>query len=62
MSGVDANEDGLDDAFNGITTGIDTDNDGILNHLDVDSDNDGIFDLVEAGKFGSVPEPWTKEN
>ena len=48
LSGVDANEDGLDDVFNGITTGIDTDNDGIPNHLDVDSDNDGIFDLVEA--------------
>jgi gliding motility-associated-like protein len=53
LSGVDANEDGLDDAFNGITTGIDTDNDGILNHLDVDSDNDGIFDLVEAGHNGT---------
>jgi gliding motility-associated-like protein len=52
LSGVDANEDGLDDVFNGITQGIDTDNDGILNHLDLDSDNDGIFDLVEAGHNG----------
>ncbi|WP_405608882.1 T9SS type A sorting domain-containing protein [Polaribacter sp. Asnod1-A03] len=28
---------------------IDSDNDGIPNHLDLDSDNDGIPDLVEAG-------------
>ncbi|MFK7807762.1 MAG: beta strand repeat-containing protein, partial [Saprospiraceae bacterium] len=27
----------------------DTDNDGIINALDLDSDNDGLFDLVEAG-------------
>ena len=47
---TDANQDGLDDAFNGIITlEFDTDRDGIPNHLDVDSDNDGIFDLVEAG-------------
>jgi gliding motility-associated-like protein len=46
---TDANQDGLDDAFNGIITSeFDTDRDGIPNHLDVDSDNDGIFDLVEA--------------
>ena len=49
LSGIDANLDGLDDVFNGITTGIDTDGDGIPNYLDVDADNDGIFDLVEAG-------------
>ena len=28
---------------------VDTDGDGIANHLDLDSDNDGIFDLDEAG-------------
>ncbi len=28
---------------------VDTDNDGIENHLDLDSDNDGILDVVEAG-------------
>jgi gliding motility-associated-like protein len=49
LSNTDANQDGLDDAFNGITTNIDTDKDGVPNYLDVDSDNDGIFDLVEAG-------------
>jgi uncharacterized repeat protein (TIGR01451 family) len=30
-------------------TGIDTDQDGILDHLDTDSDGDGIPDAVEAG-------------
>jgi gliding motility-associated-like protein len=48
LLGTDANLDGLDDVFEGITAGIDTDGDGIPNYLDVDSDNDGIFDLVEA--------------
>ncbi|PQJ82367.1 T9SS type B sorting domain-containing protein [Polaribacter glomeratus] len=49
LSNTDANQDGLDDVFNGIITNIDTDNDGIPNYRDVDSDNDGIFDAVEAG-------------
>ncbi|MFY9241679.1 MAG: IgGFc-binding protein, partial [Polaribacter sp.] len=48
----DADLDGLDDAFTGITINIDTDNDGIPNYLDLDSDNDGIFDLVEANHSG----------
>ncbi len=34
---------------NPVTYGIDTDSDGIANHLDLDSDNDGIYDAVEAG-------------
>ncbi|OBY66791.1 hypothetical protein LPB301_06225, partial [Polaribacter reichenbachii] len=49
LSNTDADLDGLDDVFIGIITNIDTDNDGIPNHLDVDADNDGIFDFVEAG-------------
>ena len=49
LSNTDENQDGLDDAFNGITTNIDTDKDGVPNYLDIDSDNDGIFDVVEAG-------------
>ena len=28
---------------------IDTDNDGVPNHLDLDADNDGIYDVVESG-------------
>ena len=39
---VDANNDGINDFY-------DTDQDGIINSLDLDSDNDGIADLVEAG-------------
>ena len=29
--------------------GLDSDGDGVFNHLDLDSDNDGIFDVDEAG-------------
>jgi hypothetical protein len=32
-----------------VTYGIDTDSDGVANHLDLDADNDGIYDAVEAG-------------
>lgn len=39
---VDANSDGINDAF-------DADLDGVINTHDVDSDNDGIPDIVEAG-------------
>ena len=46
---TDSNNDGLDDAFNGITVPIDTDNDGVFDYLDLDSDNDGIYDLEESG-------------
>ena len=31
-----------------VSAGIDTDNDGIFDHLDIDSDNDGITDNIEA--------------
>lgn len=33
------------------TYGIDTDSDGVANHLDLDSDNDGIYDAYEAGHY-----------
>ncbi|MBU2946848.1 DUF6923 family protein [Zobellia uliginosa] len=33
----------------GFSSNADTDNDGIVNSLDLDSDNDGIYDAVEAG-------------
>ncbi|MGL4636686.1 MAG: Ig-like domain-containing protein [Beijerinckiaceae bacterium] len=35
-------------AVDRIAAGIDSDNDGISDHLDIDSDNDGITDNVEA--------------
>ena len=45
----DNNQDGLDDVFNGMVVNIDSDNDNILNSIDIDADNDGIFDIAESG-------------
>lgn len=47
---TDTNHDGADDPnqING-PAGRDTDNDGIVNRLDLDTDNDDIYDVVEAG-------------
>jgi hypothetical protein len=36
------------------TQNLDTDNDGLMNHLDVDSDGDGCYDAVEAGVLSST--------
>ena len=47
---VDANNNGLNDANEPITAPVDSDNDGVLDYLDLDSDNDGIYDLVESGE------------
>ena len=33
---------------------LDTDGDGVFNHLDLDSDNDGISDLVESGQDQAI--------
>lgn len=49
LSGVDNNLDGVDDVFSASFLPADTDNDGVLNYLDLDSDNDGIYDLNESG-------------
>ncbi|WP_217630567.1 PA14 domain-containing protein [Flagellimonas zhangzhouensis] len=48
-SGVDANNNGLDDAYesNGISP-IDTDGDGTPDFMDTDSDDDGTSDTTEA--------------
>ena len=47
---VDANGDGLDDSLLVAPTQIvDSDGDGIGDHLELDSDNDGISDLSETG-------------
>jgi gliding motility-associated-like protein len=48
-SNIDANIDGLDDAFGNGLLPADSDSDGVPNNLDLDSDNDGIYDIVEAG-------------
>ena len=45
---ADANNNGTADATENSTP-LDTDGDGIADHLDLDSDNDGIYDVVEGG-------------
>ena len=54
-SGVDANDNGVDDAYEqngniGIIP-IDTDGDGLPDYVDTDSDNDGVEDIIEAHDF-----------
>ena len=49
LSNSDTNTDGLDDAFEPGFVPIDSDNDGVLDYLDLDSDNDGTLDSVETG-------------
>ena len=48
-SNVDANGDGIDDAYGTGLIPIDSDGDGVPNFIDLDSDNDGIFDTIESG-------------
>ncbi|MEH6681979.1 MAG: hypothetical protein V7724_15640, partial [Sediminicola sp.] len=54
-TGVDANQNGLDDAYEGSygfgITPINSDNGFIPDYLDVDSDIDGIRDNIEAQSF-----------
>ena len=48
-SGIDANNNGLDDAYEGSgITPVDTDGDGLPDFMDTDSDNDGTPDTTEA--------------
>ena len=55
FSGIDANKNGLDNAFEPGLIRINTDDDVfnpfpvVYDILDLDSDNDGIFDLTESG-------------
>ena len=49
LSGIDTNLDGLDDVFTSPVIPVDSDNDGVLDYLDLDADNDGVYDLFEAG-------------
>lgn len=49
ISNTDTNTNGLDNAFEPGLTPIDSDNDGVVDYLDLDSDNDGILDSVETG-------------
>ncbi|MDR7210391.1 T9SS type B sorting domain-containing protein [Flavobacterium piscis] len=49
MTNIDANHDGIDDAYENGLIPADFDNDNVANYLDLDSDNDGIYDLTESG-------------
>jgi len=51
---VDADKNGIDDAYGNGIVPIDTDNDSIPDYLDLDSDNDGIYDLTESGSRSVV--------
>ncbi|MEE9350563.1 MAG: T9SS type A sorting domain-containing protein [Flavobacteriaceae bacterium] len=52
-SGIDADNDGLDDAYIGLTTLVNSDDDNINDLLDSDSDNDGHLDINESGLYTS---------
>lgn len=56
-SGIDENENGLDDIYEannsfGLTQ-VDTDNDGTADYIDTDSDNDGVPDKIEGFDIGA---------
>ncbi|MFM2375578.1 MAG: hypothetical protein RLZZ165_675, partial [Bacteroidota bacterium] len=50
-SGIDADQNGRDDAYDGSSAllAADTDGDGQADYLDLDGDNDGIPDVTESG-------------
>jgi len=54
LSNNDTDTNGLDDVYDVLPLLIDTDNDGILDYLDLDSDNDGIYDIRESGQLGTI--------
>ncbi len=43
---------GVDEAYTGGLTPVDTDNDGTADYIDQDSDNDGVRDIVERDMTG----------
>ena len=47
-SGLDSDNDGIDNNFEGSFTPVDTDGDGIPDFKDPDADNDGFLDVLEA--------------
>ncbi|MGQ8338858.1 T9SS type B sorting domain-containing protein, partial [Sunxiuqinia sp. A32] len=57
LSGIDDNQNGLDDIYEdgnklGITP-VDTDSDGTPDYLDLDTDDDGIPDVIEGFDIGA---------
>jgi len=47
---IDSDADGIADIVEAAGGAVDTDGDGVSDHLDTDSDNDGIDDSVEDAK------------
>jgi len=61
-SGIDKNQNGIDDAYDPAQGGIsivpvDTDGDGIPDFLDVDSDGDGVPDYIEGHDLNADGKP-----
>ncbi len=56
-SGIDDNNNGLDDAYEDGTsigvTPVDTDSDGTPDYLDLDTDDDGVPDIIEGFDIGA---------
>jgi gliding motility-associated-like protein len=48
-SNLDANANGVDDAYDVAIVASDFDGDNVPDYLDLDSDNDGIYDVFESG-------------
>lgn len=48
-SNLDANANGVDDAYDVAIVASDFDGDTVPDYLDLDSDNDGIYDVFESG-------------
>ena len=62
LSGIDANKNGWDDAYEPMMGGnyynmVDTDLDGTPDFLDTDSDNDRILDVTESSDFNLDNKP-----
>jgi len=49
ITGPDIDNDGIPDACDTVDDRLDTDNDGIIDLIDIDDDNDGILDADEGG-------------
>jgi len=51
----DADGDGIPDQYEGRSSNLDTDHDGMPDYLDADSDGDGVPDSAEGGSPGGEP-------
>jgi len=61
-SGVDSNNDGVDDAYAGGLTPVDSDGDGSDDYKDTNSDDDDKLDNVESGIAGTTDATYADVN